>query len=197
MMEITAEQKAFNKAFANFQANVGGVEKDGENSYLKSKYATIESILSVLRPALSANGLSFSQSIESIENGYRVSTVVRHEEGYCEVIKFDAIVPPVKDAQAMGSLTTYLKRYSLVSAFGLSTEDDDGQSASASQIHQENVKQEKAKALNADAVVKALMNAKDIELLNQYFNNAKKRADENQMKRIQKAYDQKKEELGA
>jgi hypothetical protein len=65
------------------------------------------------------------------ENKVGVVTVILHSSG--EYIESEPIfATPVKqDAQATGSVITYLKRYSLSAMFGItSDEDDDGNLAS-------------------------------------------------------------------
>ena len=84
-------------------------------------YAPLETILGVIRPTLSANGLAFTQSV----SGDALTTILLHTSG--EWIESDPI--PVKaesaGAQALGSAITYARRYALTAILGLVTEDDD------------------------------------------------------------------------
>ena len=66
-----------------------------------------------------------------MEGLFAVSTTLIHEDG--SLLRFAAMCLPMpKDAQAIGSATTYLRRYSLVSIFGIPVEDDDGRAATTS-----------------------------------------------------------------
>lgn len=48
----------------------------------------------------------------------------------------DCPLPPTADAQKMGSAITYIRRYSLMAAFGFAGEDDDGNAAVSSTTRQ-------------------------------------------------------------
>lgn len=105
------------------------------------KYATLKQILETVRPHLHAQGLRIRQgTVRSYElsdgpgsKGRLViiyTDIVHAESG--EVERTVVEIPLMKmDAQAMGSAITYGRRYSLLSALGLATDeaDDDGESA--------------------------------------------------------------------
>lgn len=120
------------KAYAKAQGEFPAIPKDGTNPHFKSKYSTLDSVISKTRPVLSQNGLGFYQVVENGEGGLiGVETVIFHESG--EELRFPAffVKPSKPDAQGAGSALTYAKRYSLVSALGVSADaDDDGNGAS-------------------------------------------------------------------
>lgn len=104
------------------------VKKDRQNSHLKNKYATLDSVLDAITPALTENRLMIMQDGEKIENAIRVETTVVHVSGQWAKFYFD--IPIVKnDPQGVGSAFTYGRRYALAAAFGLSQADDDAQIA--------------------------------------------------------------------
>lgn len=104
------------------------VKKDRQNSHLKNKYATLDSVLDAITPALTENKLMIMQDGEKIENAIRVETTVVHVSGQWAKFYFD--IPIVKnDPQGVGSAFTYGRRYALAAAFGLSQADDDAQIA--------------------------------------------------------------------
>ena len=104
------------------------VKKDRENSHLKNKYATLDSVLYAIAPALTDNSLMIMQDAERIENTMRVETTLMHVSGQWAKFYFD--IPIVKnDPQGVGSAFTYGRRYALAAAFGLSQSDDDAQIA--------------------------------------------------------------------
>lgn len=104
------------------------VKKDRQNTHLKNKYATLDSVLDAITPALTENKLMIMQDGERIESTMRVETTVIHISGQWAKFYFD--IPIVKnDPQGVGSAFTYGRRYALASAFGLSQADDDAQIA--------------------------------------------------------------------
>ncbi|CAD5239179.1 RecT [Klebsiella phage vB_KppS-Samwise] len=104
------------------------VKKDRQNTHLKNKYATLDSVLDAITPALTENKLMIMQDGERIESTMRVETTVIHISGQWAKFYFD--IPIVKnDPQCVGSAFTYGRRYALAAAFGLSQADDDAQIA--------------------------------------------------------------------
>lgn len=104
------------------------VKKDRQNTHLKNKYATLDSVLDAITPALTENKLMIMQDSERIESAMRVETTVIHISGQWAKFYFD--IPIVKnDPQGVGSAFTYGRRYALAAAFGLSQADDDAQIA--------------------------------------------------------------------
>ena len=201
--EITNQAfKAYCSAFVNFQSEVTSAEEDGQNPFLKSKYATLASIIRTLREPLTKNGLSFTQEFIYTENGYRVNTNIRHIEGYSETVIFDSMMPKPKDAQALGSLSTYLKRYALVSVFGLSTGDEDDGQLAVEETKKQNGSQTKntnTSTLTEERLNKAvglIMNEQDINKLdNLLMAVSKQGANDQQYKRATNAYNKRKDTL--
>lgn len=95
------------------------------------KYAPLSEVLELVRPLLSANGLSIMQELYSVDNKVGVSTLITHTSGeWLETEPFYLITE--KDtAQGAGSGITYARRYALSAILGISSEDDDdGKAAS-------------------------------------------------------------------
>lgn len=106
------------------------VKKDKQNTHLKNKYATLDSVLDAITPALTDNDLMLMQDMIESEapNRIKVETTVIHVSG--QWVKFYAELPIVKnDPQGVGSAFTYARRYAAAAAFGLSQADDDAQIA--------------------------------------------------------------------
>ncbi|MFG1411448.1 ERF family protein [Xanthobacter sp. VTT E-85241] len=107
--------------------------KKGHNN----KYADLPAVLDEAISTCNTHGIVVLQPIQpaSRENHARVETILLHADSG-EMVTGAAEVPwrsesKMNDAQSYGSAVTYARRYSLVSALGISTEDDDGQSAHA------------------------------------------------------------------
>lgn len=104
------------------------IKKDKANPFYKSKYADINNILELLYPELEKEGLTLSQPLTTVEGKPAIKTIITDGT---DTIENTAIIPDLQDAQKMGSVITYFRRYSLVSLLGLVTEeDDDGNLAS-------------------------------------------------------------------
>lgn len=116
-------------ALLEAQRSLQAALKTSTNPHFNSKFADLTSVIEVAQPALNDNGIVFLQPLSFHENRVCITTVLLHESG--EWLSDTLEVPLVKmDAQAVGSATTYGKRYSLQAFLGIRSEDDDGQSAS-------------------------------------------------------------------
>lgn len=91
-------------------------------------FADLASVLGYVRPILASHGLAVSQTID---DGPTVTTQVWHRSGHMFELGGATVKPTKGDPQSMGSAITYARRYSLLSALDLATEDDDGKAASA------------------------------------------------------------------
>lgn len=131
-METSETRAELFKAFANFKKKLKQPLKDANNPFFKSKYVPLENVVQVVDEAMIDTGLSYIQEIEDLEEGYlRVDTIVLHESGEYMVIKGSKVKPVKNDPQSAGSATTYARRYSLSTAFGIASDpDDDGNGAS-------------------------------------------------------------------
>ena len=131
-METSETKAELFKAFANFKKKLKQPLKDANNPFFKSKYVPLENVVQVVDEAMIDTGLSYIQEIEDLEEGYlRVDTIVLHESGEYMVIKGSKVKPAKNDPQSAGSATTYARRYSLSTAFGIASDpDDDGNGAS-------------------------------------------------------------------
>ena len=129
-MNSSESIKALAAALAKAQACMENASKDTANPFFKSKYANLESVVGVIRPAIEKHGLSFVQVCHDWDVGAKVETIILHESG--EWLSCGTMAAPATkaDAQGFGSALTYARRYSLSAAFGVATEDDDGNAAS-------------------------------------------------------------------
>jgi hypothetical protein len=120
-------------AFAEIEA----ATKSATNPHFKSKYADLGAVIDAVKPALIAHGLFFTQRPEPSEDGVIVETVLHHAGG--ETISLGKLYVPAnkRDAQGFGSAMTYARRYALQTAFGVPTEDDDGNRAAETIVRTE------------------------------------------------------------
>ena len=121
----------FNNAMLAFQKLAVSATKEGKNPHFKSTYSTLEEVMAAARQA-NQFGLFFMQPLDLITVGEQVVQVVRTEIVYAPSGETRTSICPIRskdnqDPQKMGSGITYAKRYSLQAAFGLPSEDDDGE----------------------------------------------------------------------
>ena len=125
------EKKTEEKDERGFYARLIDAMKEMENptkskQAYKYKYETLEQVLGVIRPSLAKNGLMLTQCQKDIDERQILETYVFDANG--EKLLMDSRpIPTCDDAQKQGSWETYLRRYSLRTAFGLTGEDDDGE----------------------------------------------------------------------
>ena len=119
------------KAMNEFHKNVTQPLKDKDNPFFKSKYVPLENVVEAINNEAPKQGLAFTQWALNGENGtVGVATLLMHSSG--EFIEYPPIFskPDKPNAQGLGSVITYLKRYTLSAIFGItSDEDDDGNEA--------------------------------------------------------------------
>lgn len=134
---------ALAKALAEAQGEFPAIERS-RDVVVKTKtggsytfaYAPLDAIVSKVQPVLRKHGISYAQLLDNIEGQPALRTVLLHEGGE----KLEAVCPlPVNgdapSAQEFGSLVTYMRRYALVAALGIATEeDDDGNHASGNTV---------------------------------------------------------------
>jgi hypothetical protein len=111
---------------------LGAVHKNKKNPAFKASYADLSAVLAAIAP-IAEHGLWFRQVPVQIDGGVGIETFYIHESG----AELSAGVTPVpvnkNDAQGLGSAISYGRRYGLMTAFGLSSEDDDGNAAARGQ----------------------------------------------------------------
>ena len=142
--EAKQNERAFNAAMSRAQSELRGVLRDKANTHLGTRYATLDSMLSVVLPPANANGLSirFEPEAHPEPNMMRMAIVISHDEGHVSRRTMDGPVTSVGSQggrsqmtpmQTVGSAATYLCRYLVRAAFALQvtdeTEDDDGEAS--------------------------------------------------------------------
>lgn len=124
--------KEISAAMARAFAQIEGAVKGKTNPAFRSKYADLAAVVDAIKPALAEHGLWFRQITHPADGGVCVETVIHHSSG--ESLACGPLFVPAskQDAQGFGSALTYCRRYSLMAAFGVPAEDDDGNAAVAS-----------------------------------------------------------------
>jgi hypothetical protein len=132
-------------ALAKAQGQMRNAVKDTANTFFKSKYADLASVVEAIREALSTNGIAYTQHVVPTDaEEVCIETFLMHASGEwmsCGVLA----LPVIKaDAQGYGSAMTYARRYGLSAAVGVAPEEDDGNAAANAKpsARQQEAKQE-------------------------------------------------------
>lgn len=123
-METKSNKQTLNAKLLEFQKKIGAIARDGKNPHFKSTYATLQGILSEVKPVLNELGLVLSQPIRSNQVQTIISDVSSNE-----IIDASIELPVGLNPQQMGSAITYYRRYLLAGLLSLELEDDDGTQA--------------------------------------------------------------------
>jgi len=133
-------RQAFDNAIADAKADIPPILKSGTVDYVNSKgqrthfkHETLDGIAKVVDPILSSHGLSYRFRSEQKDGMLHVTCILAHRDGYSEETTLQG-APDMSGSknnyQAVGSAATYLQRYTLKLALGLSAaRDDDGKTA--------------------------------------------------------------------
>jgi hypothetical protein len=146
--------KEYNKAMAKFKANPPRIEKDKHVYYttnsgtMKYNHATLANIVEKITQELSMYGLSASW--RTAQNGKDVTVTCRisHSAGHFEETTLTASTEgagKMNAVQAIGSVISYLQRYTLMSICGLAAHDQDNDA----RIEEEVIDENKVNIINA------------------------------------------------
>lgn len=121
--------KNIQKKLLQFQEKVGAIKKDSTNPFFKSSYFNIDTLLATIKPILNEVGLVLLQPLTTFDGKPALVTKILDSETE-ESIEGTVVLPESPDAQKMGGIITYFRRYCIQSMLSLEAEDDDGNSAS-------------------------------------------------------------------
>lgn len=119
---------AFEEAFTRMQSELPAVVKTKDNGATKSKYAPLEVIQRACDTTIHKHGFSYSWREEAIHEGKRVWMDISGF-GYTKSAFFDCPKIAGNNAQnaiqIAGAMSTYGRRYTFVSGFGIVVEGED------------------------------------------------------------------------
>ncbi len=111
-------------ALSKAQGEITCAIKDGMNPHFKSKYATLSSVWEACREPLSKHGLAVVQTTQPENDQLIMVTTLMHSSGQW-IKSLMPVIAMKSTPQAIGSATTYARRYSLASMVGVAPDDDD------------------------------------------------------------------------
>ena len=129
-MKTSDQTDKIDAALAKAQAELENPTKDAVNPHFRSKYATLDAGLNIVRGVLSKHGISVTQPT-SFADGYLILYTRLAYQGQWIQSEYPVCQFPVKQ-QEMGSGLTYSRRYSLFSMVGIAGEEDDDANAATS-----------------------------------------------------------------
>ncbi|MCA0961180.1 ERF family protein [Salipiger bermudensis] len=125
---------SFARALSAARAEIPPIMKDATVDFTSNKgrthyrHETLAGIAKVIDPILSLHGLSYRFRTDQSQGGVKVTCVIAHADGHSEETSLQC-APDGSGSknpfQAVGSAVTYLQRYTLKAALGLSAEEDD------------------------------------------------------------------------
>lgn len=130
-LQMSEQTNEIVAAFTRVQAKLHAVTKSANNPFFKSKYADLTAIQEELKPLLNEEKLVLVQwPCGGAGNTIGLATMLFHQSG--QWIKFPPFFFESKDStpQGKGGAITYMRRYSQVTIFNMTQEDDDGNRAS-------------------------------------------------------------------
>lgn len=145
-MDAERARRSYHAAFAQMQPSLPAVERKGWSH--NGKYARFEDIIGTIMPTLAEHGFGLSFRTTEAASKVIVTCHLSHRDGHSESTNyaFPYDTSGSKNAiQAIGSTTSYGKRYTMVALLGIATkdEDDDGNAACSGDL----ISDEQAKVL--------------------------------------------------
>lgn len=125
LAERTRQHIALQKALVLAIAETTDVHADSNNPFHKSKYASLNAHLALIKPIFAKHGLAIIQFPTGSENSVGINTVIIHKDGGRFEESAFIPCPAGIDGQKAGSIYSYLRRYALAAVAGVATEDDD------------------------------------------------------------------------
>lgn len=125
LAERTRQHIALQKALVLAIAETTNVHADSTNPFHKSKYASLNAHLALIKPIFSKHGLAILQFPVGDVESVGINTIIIHNEGGRIEENVFIPCPQGMDGQKAGSVFSYLRRYALASVAGVATEDDD------------------------------------------------------------------------
>lgn len=199
--EAKRAKKSFLNALSKFQTKVPVLKKTktakvqtrtgGNFSY---KYADLGGISQSIKNALNECGLSYRWEFKDNAGKMEVTCLVSHRDGHTETSTMDAAMDnsgAKNDIQQKGSTQTYLQRYTLIGALGLSTADEDNDGKGSPGKQKEESEQTEEEVMDQWKQTVADVKSK-IELQGLYISN-KKTVDSNP--KLQEMFKKRQDEL--
>jgi hypothetical protein len=144
-------KKAFMDALSRFQTLVPVIPKksiakiQSQKGAYSYRFANLGTISAAIKEALNLCGLSYRWEFQEANGKLKVTCLLSHRDGHTETTLMEAGMDATggkNDIQQKGSTQTYLQRYTLIGALGLSTADEDVDGAGSPTTHKQQTQQQ-------------------------------------------------------
>ena len=126
------KEKTLAQAMLDFRVNVDSVIMDSTNPFFNSGYASYNVVRETINPTLDMLGIVVIQAPMILDGIDVLNTRIYMAHNTSEMIVSNIrLLMPKSDMQQLSSAITYARRVSLITLFGLATEDDDANQSSA------------------------------------------------------------------
>lgn len=128
--QANLSRKDFLSAVSKFQFSCPPLEKTKKVAFGQTKYsyAPLGEIAATIKKPMNDNGLSHRWEIEDVTDKIVCTCIISHINGHSEKTTMSAAKDSSgskNEIQQRGSSITYLQRYTLIAALGISTADED------------------------------------------------------------------------
>ena len=117
-------------ALSKAQSEIMGAKKGSVNPFFNNTYADLHAVIESCKNILSKHEIAFVQGNRFKDGVFLVVTKLIHSSGEWLSSEMALPMPKGANAQAIGSLNTYGRRYGLAAMAGVAQKDDDGNQAS-------------------------------------------------------------------
>ena len=127
-MRTSASIGQLAKALATANTHITNPKLDSVNPHFRNRYASLGAILNAVRIPLASNGIALVQTVNTDTTRLPSKPPLLHVSGEWMAETVSMPVPDRGTVQQLGSLVTYLRRYSAAAMCGIvGEEDDDGE----------------------------------------------------------------------
>jgi hypothetical protein len=125
------KKKTLAEAMLDFRVNIDSVIKDSINPFFNSGYASYNVVQETINPTLDMLGIVVIQAPMILDGIDVLNTKVYMADNPSDMIESNMrLLTPKSDMQQLSGAITYARRVSLITLFGLATEDDDANQSS-------------------------------------------------------------------
>jgi hypothetical protein len=117
------------QALIKARAEFPSIQKDKVNPHFKVSYASLDSVLDAVTPALCKHGLAI---VQLMEKGNILKTHLFHESG--EFLTSEYELPDIQDSQKKGAALTYARRYTVCALLSITADEDDDSNAAKDEL---------------------------------------------------------------
>ena len=182
------------KALIAVQAKIKDPDKNTKG--YNYKYADLPSVLQLVRPVLTENGLCVTQLLTQTDNQemIRCTTLLIHESGQYFESTFAMPIEVKKgmsQAQCIGSTCTYMRRYTLQALIGIAADED----TDHNDVKPSKTNVAKKNDVSENTILKSIQNAHNQNDLDAIAKIAQDIKDPAVKKEMRDAYTKRKQEL--